>query len=83
MEDMKAVADKTFKCENCHKEVQYLVDRYTLHIGWKDVGEITGVPFDEDLYFVVCGIKCGLELINKMRIEIENVAEFSIKKDGS
>lgn len=68
------------KCENCEGEIQYPANRYVLHIGWEDVGKETGIPFEDDLHFYVCSVKCGLELIEKSKISVDRAAELSIKQ---
>ena len=51
------------RCDNCGKELGW--PRYVVSIHWSDVGTETGFEFEEDLYFEVCSVRCGIELLAK------------------
>jgi len=51
------------KCEFCGKTMEQ--EQYIVRITWEDVGRETGLPLEEDLYFGVCSIKCGIELLRR------------------
>lgn len=70
------------KCENCEAEILPHLNEFILNVSWEDEGRETGIPFGDDLYFSVCSVKCGVELIGKMKLDIDKAAELSIKRRG-
>ena len=54
----------SMRCENCGKELEWLL-YYVVGIHWSDVGTETGFEFEEDLYFAVCSVRCGIDFLAK------------------
>ena len=57
--------EASMKCENCGKELEWPL-YYVVGIHWSDVGVETGFEFEEDFYFAVCSVRCGIEFLAKL-----------------
>jgi len=65
-------------CANCKEEIKKIA--FYLTIEWEDVGKETGIPIEESFSYIVCGVKCGVELLSRCIKEGKPLASAFVSK---